>query len=143
MWRYDSARPFGQGDVSIQAEYLYRRKDLALVARDGVVVTADIHHRSAQDGFYGQAVYGIAPRWTLAGRLDVIGFTNRLETPDEAVDFGRSTRYSAALTFNPTEFSRLRLQYNAGRVRSGGPASVSQLFVQLQVSLGAHGAHRF
>jgi hypothetical protein len=143
VWRYDSARPFGQGDVSVQAEYLYRRKDLALVARDGVVVTTDIHHRSAQDGFYGQAVYGIAPRWTLAGRLDVIGLTNQLETPDEAVDFGRSTRYSAALTFNPTEFSRLRLQYNAGRVRSAGTASVSQLFVQLQVSLGAHGAHRF
>jgi hypothetical protein len=143
VWRYDSARPFGQGDATVQAEYLYRKKDLALVARDGVAVTGGAAHVLAQDGLYVQGLYGIASRWTLGGRLDVIGLTNRQEAPFGIIDFGRSTRYSAALTFNPTEFSRLRVQYNAGRVRAGNQVRVNQVFVQFQMSLGTHGAHRF
>jgi hypothetical protein len=98
---------------------------------------------SAQDGFYAQSVYGIGPRWTVAGRLDLLGLTNRVEGSAGTADFGRSTRYSAAITFNPTEFSRLRIQYDTGRIRRGDRVSVNQVFVQFQMSLGAHGAHRF
>ena len=143
VWRYDSPRPFGQGDVAVQAEYLYRRKDLALVASDGVAVANGAPYLVAQDGLYTQGVYGIGPRWTVAGRLDILGLTNRFEGPGGTVDFKSSRRYSAAVTYNPTEFSRLRVQYDTGRVWSVDRVSVNQLFVQFQMSLGAHGAHRF
>ncbi len=69
--------------------------------------------------------------------------TNRIDTESGTTSDGRSRRYSAALTFNPTEFSRLRAQYNAGEVRKGDRHTFQQVYVQFQMSLGAHGAHKF
>ena len=45
------------------------------------------------------------------------------------------------LDYSPSEFSRLRLQLARDRAREG--ASDNQLFLQYQMSLGAHGAHAF
>lgn len=142
VWRYDSARPLGRGDLTVQGEYLFRKMDLTPIAGTGSAAVPT-SHVSAQDGLYAQAVYGIASRWTLAGRVDVIGLTNRLERDDATTEYGASRRYSAALTFNPTEFSRVRVQYNTGRFESDGPVTFHQVFVQFQMSLGVHGAHRF
>jgi hypothetical protein len=43
--------------------------------------------------------------------------------------------------FSPSEFSRLRLQLARDRSLSGG--ADNQLFLQYQMSLGAHGAHSY
>ena len=43
--------------------------------------------------------------------------------------------------FNPSEFSRLRLQLARDRSREG--LTDNQLFLQYQMSLGAHGAHGY
>jgi hypothetical protein len=43
--------------------------------------------------------------------------------------------------YNPTEFSRVRLQAAADRARPG--PTDWQWLVQYQMSLGAHGAHGF
>ena len=43
--------------------------------------------------------------------------------------------------FNPSEFSRVRLQVAQDRARQG--FTDNQLFVQYQMSLGAHGAHNY
>lgn len=141
VWRYDSARPLGRGDLTVQGEYVYRKKDLSPIATDTAAVGRS--RVSAQDGLYAQVVYGIASRWTLAGRFDAIGLVNRLEVGAVASEYGASHRYSAAVAFNPTEFSRLRVQYNAGRFQHEGKAVFHQVFVQFQMSLGVHGAHRF
>ena len=45
------------------------------------------------------------------------------------------------LDFNPSEFSRMRLQFARDNARQG--ASDNQLFLQYQMSLGAHGAHSY
>lgn len=143
VWRYDSSRALGRSDLTVQGEYLYRKKDLATTGDMGAII-AGTPVVSAQDGLYAQAVYGIAARWTLAGRVDAVGLTNRLDTGGAAEPYGRSHRYTATLTFNPTEFSRLRLQYENGRGwndRTRLP--FQQMFVQFQMSLGVHGAHRF
>lgn len=143
VWRYDSSRALGRGDVTVQGEYLYRRKDLA-TTRDLGAMAAGTPVVSSQDGLYAQAVYGIAARWTLAGRVDAVGLTNRVDTGDAVDRYGRSHRYTATLTFNPTEFSRLRLQYERGRAWTHGTRTpIQQVFVQVQMSLGTHGAHRF
>ena len=143
VWRYDSARPFGRGDLTVQGEYLYRRKNLERVVINSVVIADGSRRVFAQDGLYLQAVYGIAQRWTVGGRMDVIGLTNRVEGPGDTIEYNSSRRYSAALTFNPTEFSRVRVQYAAGDPRTIEPARFNQVFVQFQMSLGVHGAHRF
>jgi hypothetical protein len=138
IWRYDSARPYGEGDLTVQGEYIYRSKTLD-PAR-----LADVREStSRQDGLYAQVVYGVAPRWTVGGRVEAIGLRNEVEGLAGTMDLGSATRYSANVTFNPTEFSRLRVQYNDGRVSDAERGRSRQLHVQLQVSLGVHGAHPF
>jgi hypothetical protein len=143
VWRYDSPRQFGAGDFSLQAEYLRRVKDLSLVGA-GEEEAGGETRKSTQDGFYAQAVYGFAPRFTLGLRYDVTGMTNRIEGGEETESYGDSRRWSANLTFNPTEFSRFRVQYTRGDLSVGGAREkYDQVYVQFQMSLGAHGAHRF
>ena len=45
------------------------------------------------------------------------------------------------LDFNPSEFSRIRLQFARDRAREG--LTDNQFFLQYQMSLGAHGAHGY
>ena len=143
VYRFDSGKPWGVGDLTLQGEYLRRVRTLDLVALAGEAVATTAGLRFVQDGLYVQGVYGFAPRWTAAFRLDVAGLTNRAEGDDTARD-DASRRYTANLTFNPTEFSRLRLQYARGDFAAGaGRDQYHQLWVQFQMSLGAHGAHRF
>ena len=91
-----------------------------------------------------QGVYGFAARWKAGGRFDAAGLTNQLHVRDGLLRLESVRRYTAALTFMPTEFSRLRVQYT----RADSPIRAvreksNQLWVQLQISLGAHGAHTF
>ena len=138
VWRYDSSKQYGQGDLTVQGEYIYRSKSL-----DFMRATNRMNARSSQqDGLYAQAVYGVGPRWTIGGRFEVIGLQNRM-TLTPSLDLSASTRSSANVTFNPTEFSRFRVQYNHGSFWNGRKVSFDQLYVQFQMSLGVHGAHRF
>jgi hypothetical protein len=139
VWRFDSSRPFGERDLTLQGEYLHRVK-----AFDPVTPVFPDARASRQDGAYVQAVYGIGPRWTLAGRVDVIGLRNIVDTGSLVSERPASSRYSTNVTFNPTEFSRVRVQYNHGNVsQDAGRVRFDQVFVQFQMSLGVHGAHRF
>jgi len=58
-------------------------------------------------------------------------------------------RYSAILEFNPTEFSRIRLQYNYDLSRYNETnqqlrrITVHELSLQINLAIGAHGAHSF
>jgi hypothetical protein len=51
-------------------------------------------------------------------------------------------RYSAVLSYYPSEFSKLRLQYNYDRAQFIGEAAHSA-FLQFEILFGAHGAHKF
>jgi hypothetical protein len=138
VWRRDSPRPYGERDLTVQGEYFFRSKSLELVS--GI---DPLKSKSRQDGLYAQLVYGVAPRWTIGGRFEVIGLRNKERTSLATLDFDAATRLAANVTFNPTEFSRLRVQYNHGRVPDGDPPGIHQVYVQLQMSLGVHGAHAF
>jgi hypothetical protein len=139
VYKYDSPRPYGKGDLTLQAEYLYRLKDLDVVG--GVAG----RRRFKQDGFYAQGRYGFASRWTAAMRFDVFGLTNRLDAGAEPGErWDSSSRLTLALTFDPTEFSRLRLQTERSELSvDSARVRFNQIQLQCQVSLGAHGAHRF
>lgn len=145
VWRYDAPEAYGVRDWKLQAEYLFRRKNLDAVPVDG---TPGAHgargRRQNQDGFYIQGLYGFAPRWTVAGRFDVAGLNNSVTGLPSATDIQPSRRASTNVTFDPTEFSRIRVQYNYGRIRHLGVANrFHQVVVHVQMSLGAHGAHQF
>jgi hypothetical protein len=137
VYKYDSPRQYGAGDLTLQSEYLNRKRDLDVLGTSGTAIFKN-------DGFYLQAVYGLFPRWQVAGRMSAAGVINEQVEETTSEQWNTSTQYSAALTFNPTEFSRLRMQFNRGRVWVGSEAEeFNQLFVQFQMSMGAHGAHRF
>jgi hypothetical protein len=144
VYKYDSPRAYGAGDLQVQAEYLYRKKDLSVLTGPH---TEDIGaaRRFAQDGFYAQTRYGFAPRWTAALRFDMAGITNRLDRGDEPGESWQSSkRASLALAFSPTEFSRIRVQASRSDLSVGGERrKFNQIYVQYQMSLGVHGAHRF
>jgi len=137
VYKYDSPREYGAGDFVFQAEYLWRKKDLDVL---GTTTSAVFR----QDGATFQAVYGLLPRFQVATRYDLAGLTNERVRAGVKTEYETSKRWSAALTFNPSEFSRVRAQYNRGEVFVGGEKEgFDQFFLQVQFSIGAHGAHRF
>jgi len=142
VYKHDDPRPFGQGDLTLQAEYLHR--EVSLETLPGGSVAAGQPRSRKQDGFYAQAVYGLFPRLQVGARWDMAGTLNRVVEGPAETSFGSSSRLSAVLTFNPTEFSRLRAQFNRARVPVDGVRqAVNQFLLQFQVSLGVHGAHKF
>jgi hypothetical protein len=147
VYKYGSGKQWGLGNLTLQGEYLRRAKSLDYVTARGVA--PGLRRQFVQDGLYAQAVYGVAARWTIGGRVDLVGLTNQVDLPLERarpgrVDFAASRRYTVNVTFNPTEFSRLRLQYERGDfAMHGGRERYNQVWLQFQMSLGAHGAHKF
>ena len=142
VFKHDDPRPFGQGDLTLQGEFLYRGRSQTDVTADSPL--AGIPRSLKQTGFYVQAVYGFLPRLQAALRYDVAGDVNQLTIGGLTTDFGNVQRFTAALTLNPTEFSRFRAQYERSEFPILGlRQTVSQFFLQFQVSLGVHGAHKF
>ncbi len=139
VYQYDSGRQWGVGDITVQGEYFRRRQDLTVASGAGALA-----RDRTQDGFYLQGVYGFAARWKAGLRFDAAGLTNEVRTRAGLLDLESVRRYTAALTFIPTEFSLLRAQYTRGDAPVGGVREkANQVWVQLQISLGAHGAHTF
>ncbi|MBK6403780.1 MAG: hypothetical protein IPF66_01325 [Holophagales bacterium] len=137
VYKYDSPREYGAGDFVFQTEYLWRTRDLDVLGTTSAAVFE-------QDGAYFQAVYGLLPRFQVATRYDLAGLTNERVLAGVKSGYESSKRWSAALTFNPSEFSRVRAQYNRGEVFVGGEKEkYDQFFLQVQFSIGAHGAHSF
>lgn len=89
--------------------------------------------RDRQRGGYVQAVYQWSPLWRAGLRWD------RLDA-GPGYDFAPK-RASAMVDYNPSEFSRIRLQYARSETLPG--VRDNQWFVQYILSLGAHGAHKY
>ncbi len=90
-------------------------------------------------GIYSQVSYGFYPRWVGSLRGDyVTGQSGDFWTDSLLED---RYRISPALTFYPSEFSKLRLQYNYDHIEHTG--SESSVWLQFEFLLGAHSAHKF
>jgi hypothetical protein len=145
VYKYDSPKAHGVGDLIVQAEYFRRTKDLELVADDSFPALVGRHREDEQDGLYAQAVYGFAPRWRGGIRYELVGLTNEAKMPDgQVVTYDETDRISAMVDFNPSEFSRLRLQVDRGDYSiDGDTEGVWEVYFQVVLSLGTHGAHTF
>jgi len=84
-------------------------------------------------GLYSYLDYQFFKRWHAAFRVDQMGLPQGLQA--------RETRLTPALAFNPTEFSQIRLQYEADKI--AGLDWANAVILQLMFNLGAHGAHNF
>jgi len=94
-------------------------------------------------GFYSQVVYGFRRGWTTGLRYDwVRGDMNKaVDGSGERLPFPNRWRLSPNLTWFPSEFSKIRLQYNYdNRDRHSDDHTV---WLQFEFSVGPHGAHQF
>jgi hypothetical protein len=145
VYKYDAPKPDGEGDVMLQGEYFHRKMDLEVKQHDLMPALEGHDKVNVQDGFYLQGIYGFRPKWRGGLRWDQVGLVNKQELPDGSHDnFGSSYRLAAMLDYSPTEFSRLRLQAGRGEYSlEDGRDGVWEVFLQLSISLGTHGAHKF
>lgn len=146
VYKWDSAGEFGQGDLKVTGEYLRLKKNMTVSAAGAsAIAMLGNNVTGIQDGYYLQASYGIAPRWSLASRYDVNGASNELTVAGTNTEFKQSSRLGVSLAFSPSEFSRLRLQATQGTIydNAGTETELKQVFLQYTHSLGTHGAHKF
>ena len=98
-------------------------------------------------GLYSQVVLQVARRWFLGLRGDVLGIPT-------SSSLGRTLRAAASITFQASEFARVRAYVEAEHAGSGPsvpditfpsvqPGDSVAAFLQLEISIGAHGAHPF
>lgn len=145
--------PSPRRQLKVQGEFL-RREERGMFTFDPLSLALPIAYDNTQSGWYLQSVYQFAPRWRAGLRYD------RLDsgTPDyrplevSAVDFGpflsqHPERVSLMLDWNPSEFTRLRAQYDLDDARDDGHLlsdKGDRIFrLQYLFGIGAHGAHKY
>jgi len=136
-WKSDRAQQ-GFPFVSSQTEVLYRRYDAAeRVAADDPAVTLPSELLSDR-GVYSQLLWGIKPRWVAGLRGEFAGGDDAAFDSQLRAD---RFRLSPNLTWYPTEFSKLRLQYNYDHREAIG--TDHSVWLQFEFLLGAHASHKF
>ncbi|MEP6810661.1 MAG: hypothetical protein ABI992_10490 [Chthoniobacterales bacterium] len=141
LYKWKSARAEGGFPfVKWQTEAMYRRFE----AGRGIDQTFPVAETFHDWGIYSQVLWGFKKGWIAGVRGEHLHMQDSRFTDDDV----RQTRYrvSANLTFLPTEFSRLRLQYNHDFLEENSflaAREVDSLFLQFEFILGAHGAHKF
>jgi len=143
-------KPSPRRELKVQAEYMRRSEDGTYVF-DPAGLAALTNYRNTQSGWYLQGVYQFAPRWRVGARYDALDSGNALYAPaaiDPPLDFGpplpalHPERVSLMLDWSPSEFSRLRAQYDWDDARDDGETD-RILRLQYVYGLGAHGAHKY
>lgn len=156
LWVADFVMKYAPGGnparthFKLQGEYLRRRESGTLTFDSAGRALAD-SYQSSQSGWYLQGVYQFLPRWRAGLRYDRLdsgtpfvgqvasGALTSADFPGLAAHIPK--RSTVMLDWNPSEFSRVRLQYARDEARPG--ITDHQVFFQYLMSLGAHGAHKF
>jgi hypothetical protein len=142
VWKWAPNGNATRTNFKLQAEYLRSRREGDL-AYDVENLASTAGYRASQSGWYLQGIYQFMPRWRVGlrtERLDSGSSTFSVNPAFAALDY-QPHKNSVMLDFSPSEFSRVRLQLARDYSRMGLPDN--QLFLQYQMSLGAHGAHQY
>ena len=133
-------KPSKQNSLVLQGEYLLRSQKGD--TEDTLLGTVD-PLKCVQDAIYVQGLYQFG-RWRLGARYDLLDvFKDTYKLAGGQLDLGaKPWRLSGALEFSPSEFSRLRLQYNHDRSGRDGRTN-HEFFLQAILGIGAHTAHPF
>lgn len=126
--------------VKWQTEFMYRRYEAGNGADDSFPVAETFHDW----GLYSQVLWGFKKGWTAGIRGDYVHMQDSMYTDD--LDRQSRWRLTADLTWYPTEFSKIRLQYNQDFLEENfflSAREVESVFLQWEFILGSHGAHKF
>jgi hypothetical protein len=131
IWKWAPNGNATRTSLKLQGEILRSTRSGTFADGDGNPLAGP----GAQSGWYLQAVYQLLPAWRVGLR------TERLDPGSAKGDGLQPRKDTLMVDFNPSEFSRVRLQFAQDRARGGDPDR--QVFLQYQMSLGAHGAHSY
>src|SRR5947208_2227443 len=126
--------------VKWQTEAMYRRFQAGRGANESFPVAETFHDW----GLYSQVLWGFKKGWVAGIRGDYVDMQDSKFTDD--LDRQSRWRISANLTWYPTEFSKIRLQYNQDFLEENfflSGRQVESVFLQWEFILGSHGAHKF
>jgi len=143
VWKWAPDGNASRTNFKLQGEYMRAERDGDMVV-DSTGASLPGAYSDATSGWYLQGIYQFMPRWRVGLRTERLDAgTPFFEGGSELVaNTGYSpTKNSLMLEYAPSEFSRIRLQYARDRAREGQPDN--QIWLQYQMSLGAHGAHGF
>jgi hypothetical protein len=137
VWKW---KPESREALTVQTEYLLLDQSGSAMNLTTSAVDA---LRRKQDGFYVQAIYR-KNRWGVGGRYDVLDLLSdrfTLAGMQQPYD-GKPHRETASVEYNPSEFTRVRLQLAHDESDPSGRQNNSAI-LQLNLSIGAHPAHSF
>lgn len=146
LWKWAPNGNASRQNLKLQGEYFSRSEDGTLI-HDTAALAQSGSYRNRQSGFYTQAVYQFLPQWRVGYRYDRLdsgnasfgGALNSANFP--LLANYKPQRNTVMMDWNPSEFSRVRLQFAQDRTRPD--ATDNQVWLQYIMSLGAHGAHKF
>ena len=126
--------------VKWQSEAMFRRYE----AGHGLDEAFPVAETFNDWGAYSQVVWGFHKGWAAGLRGDYVNINSSSVTSDPL----RRSRYriSSDLSWYPSEFSKLRLQYNHDILQTTDELpheDEDSVFLMYEISLGAHGAHKF
>jgi len=142
VWKW---KPTSRRTLTIQSEYLLFTQSGNAVSSDPADPTITIIDplRRKQDGFYIQGIYRIN-RWGIGARYDTINvFSDTFKQADVQTDYGKPRRVTASLEYNPSEFTRIRLQVSHDRSDTVTGRTNDEAILQFNFTVGAHPAHSF
>ena len=131
--------------VKLQFEY-FARDDDGVIELEGSDPLEESSLEGRQDGWYLQGIWQFTRGWRVGARYDAVDSDNKGSDPDVLDEAGllnnghKPKRVSLMTEWVPSEFSRIRLQYNRD---DSYQESDDQVFLQYTFSIGAHGAHTF
>jgi hypothetical protein len=146
LWKWAPNGNASRQNLKLQGEYFSRSEDGTLIY-DTATAAQSGSYSNRQSGFYTQAVYQFMPQWRLGYRYDQLDSGNAaFGSPLNTANFPllasyKPKRNTLMLDWNPSEFSRVRLQFAQDKTRPD--ATDNQIWLQYVMSLGAHGAHKF
>jgi len=132
--------------LKLESEFIYRDLEAAAFeteAEDGDVL--ELAGETLSDwGFYVQTTYGFKPKWSAGLRFELAGGSGE-SVGGRSSDPYRSDRrrISPLLAYHPSEFSRIRVQYNyddADYLEGGDAHSV---WLAFEILYGKHPAHKY
>ena len=158
FWKWKpTTHSYGFPFVTFQTEAMLRHYQAGAFSEDfngDGVIDADLNNNGVIDsvprellkdwGFYSQLAWGFKKGWVTALRFD---YVDRLHAGQYELVYGddperaQRWRISPNLTWYPSEFSKIRLQYNFDEREHIGPDH--SVWLQFEFLLGAHGAHKF
>lgn len=134
--------------ITWQSEYLYRELEGTqyVPATDAEVWAKQVDMLKEQGGYYTELIYQHDKNWRAGARYSAISQNDVTVNGKHKPISDDMYIASAMLEYNPSEFSRIRLQYNHNSALyndEGEKNNKDEIILQFNYAIGAHGAHAF